>query len=290
MRSISLLALFAALVDVVGSAKADPATVLASVSAQTEIQETWRAQPATAVLGDAGRVVMTYGESPAALVCAPLHICAIEFGPGEEFHDTPSISDSVRWHMEVREGYSFGSRRQYLILKPTKSAVDAILTAFTNKRFYSVRLVPDPDSYTPVLSFRYPDEELKAVQAKIDAQRARAKESQEIASAAKQAIIERTGVRTSKGLVAAGDLNFGYLIAGNARFAPQRIFDDGRKTYIELPKSWNGELPVFHARSNESDQVVNYRIDGRRYEIDGVFDEATLRLGKRSIRIKRDPE
>ena len=289
MKSACLCSIVVALFAAANSAYAETA-VIPAVSSQTKIQEAWRTQPATAVLGEAGRVVMTYGESPAALVCAPLHICAIEFGPGEEFHDTPSISDPVRWHLEVREGYSSGSRRQYLILKPTKGAVRAILTAFTNKRFYSIQLVPDPENYTPVLSFRFPDEELEAVRARIEEQRHKARESQAIASAARKAVIERTGVETSKGLVAAGDLNFGYLIAGKAGFAPQRIYDDGRQTYIELPRSWDGKLPVFHAGSNGSDRVVNYRVDGRRYEIDGVFDDAILRLGKRSIRIKRDPE
>lgn len=289
MRVVSLLSIVAALNNIAWSIHANPA-VIPSVSSQTQVQEAWRTQPATAVLGEAGRVVMTYGESPAALVCAPLHICAIEFGPGEEFHDTPSISDPVRWHLEVREGYSSGSRRQYLILKPTMGAVSAILTAFTDKRFYSIQLVPDPEIYTPVLSFRYPDEELEAVRIRIEEQRRKARESKAIAAAARKVVIERTGIETSEGLVAAGDLNFGYLIAGKAGFAPQRIYDDGRQTYIELPRSWDGELPVFHARSDGSDRVVNYRVDGRRYEIDGVFDDATLRLGKKSIRIKRDPE
>ena len=290
MRLPALLALVTASVATApGGCQADTLAI-ASIAAQAQVQDAWQAQPATAALGEAGRVVLTYGEAPVALVCAPLHICAIEFGPGEEFHDTPSISDSVRWHVEVREGYALGSRRQYLILKPTRSAENAVLTAFTNRRFYSIRLVPDPLNYTPVLSFRYPDEELEQVRTRIEAQRAKAKQSRELAEAAREAVIDRTGVETGKGLVAAGDLNFDYLIAGEAEFAPQRIFDDGSQTYVELPKSWNGELPVFHAGSAGTDRVVNYRVDGRRYEIDGVFDAATLRLGKESIRIRRVSE
>ena len=87
--------------------------------------------------------------------------------------------------------------------------------------------------------------------------------------------------------MAAGELNFDYLIAGEADFAPQRIYDDGAKTYIELPRSWKGEHPVYHARTDEADRVVNYRIDGRRYEIEGVFEAGALRLGREEIRIRR---
>ena len=164
-----------------GGCQADTLAI-ASIAAQAQVQDAWQAQPATAALGEAGRVVLTYGEAPVALVCAPLHICAIEFGPGEEFHDTPSISDSVRWHVEVREGYALGSRRQYLILKPTRSAEHAVLTAFTNRQvLLPSRLVPDPLNYTPVLSFRYPDEELEQVRTRIEEQQAKAKQSRELA-------------------------------------------------------------------------------------------------------------
>ena len=283
----SLLLAVAALILGGSALQADPSGSSSSEAAQNSVQQAWADQTATAALGEDGRVVMTYGEAPAALVCAPLHICAIEFGPREEFHDTPSLSDPVRWQMEVREGYAAGSRRQYLILKPAPSAEKAILTAFTNKRFYSIRLVPDPKNYTPVLSFRFPDEEEAAIRARIEAdQEAKAAEAAMLAAAA-VAEVEQSGVPTDDGLVAAGELNFDYRIAGDARFAPQRIYDDGKKTYIELPRSWRGEFPVFHAGSGH-DRVVNYRIDGRRYEIEGVFEAGSLQLGRKIIRIRRE--
>ena len=256
-------------------------------AAQNSVQRDWAGQTATAALGEDGRVVMTYGEAPAALVCAPLHICAIEFGPEEEFHDTPSLSDPVRWQMEVREGFAGGFRRQYLILKPAPSAGKAVLTAFTDRRFYSIRLVPDPANYTPVLSFRFPDEEAAALRARIEAGRRDEEAEEARLAAAAAAEVEQTGVPTGDGLVAAGELNFDYRIAGDAGFAPQRIYDDGEKTYIELPRSWRGEFPVFHAGSGH-DRVVNYRVDGRRYEIEGVFEAGSLRLGRKIIRIRRE--
>ena len=267
--------------------QADPFRSTSAEAAQNSIQQDWADQTATVALGEDGRVVMTYGEAPTVLVCAPLHICAIEFGPDEEFHDTPSLSDPVRWQMEVREGYADGFRRQYLILKPTPSAEKAILTAFTNRRFYSIRLVPNPESYTPVLSFRFPDDEAAAIRARIEADRQAREDEKARLAAAAVVEVEQSGVTTDDGLVAAGDLNFDYRIAGDARFAPQRIYDDGKKTYIELPRSWRGEFPVFHAGANH-DRVVNYRIDGRRYEIEGVFKAGSLQLGREIIRIRRE--
>ena len=283
MPGFFLLNLFMLLAVAAGDVRAETAA-----DAQRAVQAAWQGRAATAALGEAGRVVVIYGEAPVALVCAPLHICAIEFGPEEEFHDTPSLSDPVRWQMELREGFSSGSRRQYLILKPSEAAEPAILTAFTNRRFYSIRLVPDRSAYTPILSFRFPDDEAEAVRARIEADRRAEAEAAAIAASAVEAVTARTGVPARDGqLVAAAELNFDYLISGEAEFAPQRIYDDGAKTYIELPRSWKGEHPVYHARTEEADRVVNYRIDGRRYEIEGVFEAGALRLGRKEIRIRR---
>ncbi|MDE2772182.1 MAG: TrbG/VirB9 family P-type conjugative transfer protein [Gemmatimonadota bacterium] len=289
MTRLSILPTWICAAVVVGGGATAAADNLPAAAAQTTIQEAWQAQPATAALGEAGRVVMTYGEAPAALVCAPLHICAIEFGPEETFHDTPSLSDPVRWQMELREGYAGGARRQYLILKPSELAEEAILTAFTDKRFYSIRLVPDDSAYTPILSFRFPDDEIEAARAAVEAARQAQVEAEAAAAAQVAALTARTGVPTPDGLVSAGDLNFDYAIAGDAGFAPQRIYDDGERTYIELPRSWTGEFPVFLAGDGRNtDRVVNYRVDGRRYEIEGVWDAAALRLGRDEIRIRRE--
>ncbi len=193
-------------------------------------------------------MVVIYGEAAVAPVCAPLHICTIEIGPEKEFHETPSLSDPVRWQMVLREGFSGGTRRQFLILKPAEAA---------------------------------------AVRARLEADRQAEAEAAAISASAVQTVTARTGVPVRNGLVAAGELNFDYLISGEAGFAPQRIYDDGANTHIELPRSWHGEHPVYHARKDEADRVVNYRIDRRHYEIKGVFETDAIRLGSEEIRIQR---
>ena len=284
--SVSRSLLFAGLLVSCVPANSEPLPIVAGQSA---IVDEWQARQPALALGEAGRVVMTYGDAPPALVCAPLHICAIEFGPEEEFHDAPSLSDPVRWQMEVREGFAAGSRRQYIIVKPAQNAGRAILTVFTNRRFYSLALIPDPKTYTPILAFRYPDDEAAVARARIEAQARETAEAAANEAAAKREELDHTGLAVHDGLVAAGDLNFAYRIAGKAAFAPQRIYDDGRKTYIELPQSWRGEFPIFLASdAGGTDRVVNYRVDGRRYEIEGVYETSTLRLGRDLIRIRRD--
>ena len=86
-----------------------------------------------------------------------------------------------------------------------------------------------------------------------------------------------------------GNLNFNYRIQGNARFKPVRVYNNGIKTIIEMPREMsNREAPallVLRKRGffQKSEKVmVNYRLQGCRYIIDNVFDKAVLVIGSGS--------
>jgi type IV secretion system protein VirB9 len=70
-----------------------------------------------------------------------------------------------------------------------------------------------------------------------------------------------------------------------------RVFDDGRRTWIEFSDATEaGDLPPLFVITPEGAELSNYRIDGRRYMVDRVFDIAELRLGARTpivVRIER---
>jgi type IV secretion system protein VirB9 len=77
-------------------------------------------------------------------------------------------------------------------------------------------------------------------------------------------------------------LNFRYRIDGDrAPWRPVRVFDDGRKTYVEFPESIaTGEMPPVFVHGPDGDaELVNYRVQGRYMVIDRLFDAAELRLG-----------
>lgn len=79
-------------------------------------------------------------------------------------------------------------------------------------------------------------------------------------------------------------LHFNYAISGDRpRWRPLRVFDDGRQTYIEFPQSLPvGEAPpLFLVGAKGEAQLVNYRLRGRYYVVDRLFDVAELRLGAR---------
>ena len=92
-------------------------------------------------------------------------------------------------------------------------------------------------------------------------------------------------------------LNFSYRVrtvrGRRPAWQPTRVFDDGRRTWIEMPANVvASDLPPLFVITPEGAELVNYRVQGTRYAVDRVFDVAELRLGTRNqtiVRIEREP-
>jgi type IV secretion system protein VirB9 len=92
------------------------------------------------------------------------------------------------------------------------------------------------------------------------------------------------------------DLNFSYRIrttqGRRPAWLPTRVFDDGRRTWIEMPpQASSTDLPPLFVITGEGVELVNYRLQGDRYVVDRVFDVAELRLGTHApiiVRLERE--
>ena len=88
-------------------------------------------------------------------------------------------------------------------------------------------------------------------------------------------------------------LHFNYAISGDRPgWRPLRAFDDGERTYVEFPPSLDqGDAPPLFVTSPDGEaELVNYRVRGRYYIVDRLFDRAELRLGEKKqviVRISR---
>ena len=85
-------------------------------------------------------------------------------------------------------------------------------------------------------------------------------------------------------------LHFDYVVSGDRpAWRPLRAFDDGRQTFIEFPASLAvGEAPpLFLVGARGEAQLVNYRLRGRFYIVDRIFDAAELRLGTKHQTVVR---
>ncbi len=85
-------------------------------------------------------------------------------------------------------------------------------------------------------------------------------------------------------------LDFGYRIRGDrAPWRPLRAFNDGRQTFIEFPPSLGQREapPLFVTGADGEPELVNYRVAGRFYIVDRLFERAELRHGaKRQLVVR----
>lgn len=145
--------------------------------------------------------------------------------------------------------------------KLTDVATDMIVT--TDKRSYHFGLLSKHGNASTVVNFYYPEESL-----------IRSKHLQRLSGFE---LSYETGKRINL-----KQLNFNYTISRNRiAWRPHRVFDDGHKTYIEMPSiSEQLDLPVLYIKHQKNLELVNYRYQKPYYIVDGLFQSAKLVSGK----------
>ena len=242
----------------------------ASVETQEEIRklaEEWRTSSSPVSRGADGEVVMRFGDVKPTVNCKASAVCAVKLQKGELLTDVPASSDSVRWKISVRQQGQAGVGHQVIVLRPTTHAERAELALFTDRRVYHIDLVHSRKTTTPLLSFSYPEDEEADVRQIVEA------------GLAIKAARDASGVVTEAGVRPTDDLDFNYRIVGDEPFAPVRVFNDRRQTFIDLDPSYRGGAPVLVVDGGGEDEIVNYRLVGKRFVVDAVFERARLVLG-----------
>jgi P-type conjugative transfer protein TrbG len=244
----------------------------------------WAENPAAMPeLDSGGRVVFAFSESAPTIVCAPMRVCDIELQPGEVVQGAPHIGDSVRWKIGPAVSGSGEQQVTHLIVKPTEAGLDTNLVVPTDRRTYHLRLVSSSRHYVSSVAFDYPEDHQQSWQnfAKASARRS-----------------DAAPASTDMPTVAVNRLNFNYrikVVEGKPTFKPLRAMDDGYHTYIamneEMPQ-W--EAPVLVGISPDgAEQMINYRLKGNMYVIDGTQFKLALISGvgrqQQRVELTRDP-
>jgi type IV secretion system protein VirB9 len=192
---------------------------------------------------------------------------------GEMLSDTGAVAagDTVRWVIGEAASGSGASRRTHILVKPTDPGLRTNLVINTDKRTYHVELRSTPATYMASVGWSYPQDELIAVRARIEA----------------AATVANTQVQTG---IDPAKLDFAYRLTGaNPPWKPAQVFDDGAKTYLLFPQSIaQSELPpLFLIGEKNKAELVNYRVSGRYIVVDRLFSVAELRLGTKKPQIVR---
>jgi len=221
------------------------------------------------VVGTNGEIKFLFGTQQ-SIVCAVLQVCDVALQAGEQVNSI-HLGDTARWIVEPAITGSGPSEIQHLIIKPMDVGLETSLVVTTNRRTYHFRLRSHRSEYMSHVSFVYPEESL----AKWDVIKRRETAERLLNT------IPQTGEYL-------GNLSFDYDISGDdVSWKPVRIYTDGRKTIIEMPHAMEQtEAPTLLVirreggwfRSEET-AIVNYRLQGRRFVVDAVFNQAILISG-----------
>ncbi|UUL82404.1 P-type conjugative transfer protein TrbG [Sphingomonas qomolangmaensis] len=257
------------------SSRRDPAATRAAnarpVTAVASANRTATIEPAAQGFVNAVQVFPYAAGLVFQVYTAPGHVTDIALQPGEALVSVAS-GDTVRWVIGDTTSGAGADRRTHILVKPFAAGLATNLVITTDRRSYHLALASTAKTAMAALSWSYPDDALIALKRVHTEAAVRAPTT--------------TGVELEQ-------LHFGYAIAGDKpAWRPLRVFDDGRQTFIEFPASLAGgeAPPLFLVDRKGEAQLVNYRLKGRFYIVDRLFDAAELRLGTQHqdvVRISR---
>ena len=233
------------------------------------VSDGWLAEKNAPSPGPDGRVMYVYGAGLPTVVCAPLRVCMIELEAGEKIVGEPHIGDSVRWNIAPAMYGTEDHATPVIILKPQTPGLDTNLLITTDRRAYYLRLISKPEDYVARVAFEYPEDDIRKWQQQLAAEQALAKQ-------------ERHAAEAPPVLIAVEKVNFDYTIrGGDDHIRPLRVFDDGAKTFIQMPPDFqHREAPVLLVVGRDGKgEMTNYRVKDQTYIVDRLFDRANLVLG-----------
>ncbi|GAM65486.1 conjugative transfer protein trbG [Vibrio ishigakensis] len=102
---------------------------------------------------------------------------------------------------------------------------------------------------------------------------------------------EKEAKQISDGL-SIDDLNFEYEVEGNTHFTPVRVYNNSKKTILEMPRSVEtNKLPSLLVINAGQRELINYRFRNGKFIVDGLPDHIALLLGtedhQQTVLIKR---
>lgn len=246
-----------------------------------KIANKWRSSNSTALKpmeSQGGVILFVFGASQPSVICAVMQVCDIELQKGEVINDV-NAGDRVRWNITPSVAGIGPKATPHLIIKPLDVGLETSMLVTTNRRTYHITLRSHRDQYMARVAFTYPDD----TGDQWASYRKRNEERQP------SALTPQQPSYTSEYL---GDLDFDYDVSGKASWKPTRVFNDGRKTIIQMPKAMaeteapalvviRGKNSFWPWGSKEEEVMANYRIQPGtgRMIVDTVFDKAALVAG-----------
>lgn len=267
LRSLPLLALAIASSAFASPAKRVPARPTAA-RAVAAANAAGTVEPAANAFVAASAVVPFVDGQIYHVLTAPEAVTDILLQPGETLGSV-AAGDTARWVIGDTTSGSGADKRAHVLVKPIGPGLATNLVITTDRRTYHLTLTSAAGPAMSALSWTYPQDSMLALKRAADATAA--------------AMPVAAGLDIDQ-------LHFDYAISGDkVAWRPLRAFDDGKQTYIELPAGLGATdaPPLFVIGAKGAAELVNFRLRGRYYVVDRLFDVAEMRLGTKHQQIVR---
>jgi len=215
-----------------------------------------------AVPGGAKRFVFA-DEAVFPVIAMPGRITDIILQPGETLVGSGPVAagDTARWVIGDTISGAGEQRRVHVMIKPTAANLATNLIINTDRRTYHLELRASSRTWLSQVSWRYEDGSVPVVVP---------------APPAPLLVVPVVNAPT-------GPLNLAYRISGDhPHWRPARVFDDGRRVFIEFAPSIDlSDLPPLYrvGPDGKTAELINYHVEARRLVVDRLFDRGELRLG-----------
>jgi type IV secretion system protein VirB9 len=202
----------------------------------------------------------------------PYRTTDIILEPGEEVLEMPFLSEEKVWEVVAGVSRKNGQDVQHFFVKPSISNLTTSMIIITDRRVYHILLKSFNNRFMVMVQWNYPP----AMPFTIKSDKLNS--SRNINSLTHDVTLVDPAFLSF-------DYRMSYSIFKKPVWLPSRVYDDGRKTYIELDeKMLNMESPVLFNHRNER---INYRVHKNLVVIDELIEKVTLRRGKEKVTVSK---
>lgn len=207
------------------------------------------------------KVMLPYADNKVyRIYCQEGFITDLIMAPGEEILSIVG-SDSERWKIETSVTGTV-VKQLHVFVKPIRRGLEANIIINTNRHVYNI-LARSGSYHNPMVEWLYPQSNIEYMQ--------------------EEKTDDYLALDPEK-------LNFQYQVnKKNLTWSPERVFDDGKKTYIKMKDAVKtSAAPAFFVIDPKGKlELANYRVLRGYYIVDRLFEEGSLILGSEKIKIKR---
>jgi type IV secretion system protein VirB9 len=197
----------------------------------------------------------------------PYRTTDIILEPGEEVLEMPFLSEEKVWEIGAGVSRKNGQDVQHFFVKPSLANLTTSMIIITDRRVYHLLLKSFSNRFMVMVEWTYPP--AMPLHIKTSNSSGVNRFTQDIA------MVDPT--------LLSFDYRMTYSIFKKPVWLPTRIYDDARKTYIELDERMlNMESPVLFNHRNER---INYRVHKNLIVIDELIEKVTLRRGREKVTI-----